>query len=67
MYIQLLGTHIDFSKNSILFVEDNEPGGSNPSVPETPPSIGGIVVPDIMPTEYVSFMSSYARTNLDDL
>jgi hypothetical protein len=72
MYIQLLGAHIDFSKNSVLFVEDNqqpggsEPGGSNPSVPETPPSTGGIVVPDIMPTEYASFMSSYARTNMDD-
>ena len=67
MYIQLLGTHIDFSENSILFVEDNnKPDDSTPSVPETPPTTEGIIVPDVMPTEYTSFMNSYARTTLDD-
>lgn len=69
MYIKLLNSTVDFSKNSVGYVEDTE----EPDTPDTPdipvepdePS-GGIVVPEVMPETYSTFVSSYARNTMDD-
>lgn len=67
MYIKLLGSHIDFSKYSVGFIEDDGsedviPTPPNPDVPDVPE----VEEPEVVPEEYTSFVNTYARSTMDE-
>ena len=74
MYIKLLGSHIDFSKHSVGFIEDDgiDDVIPTPTPPDTPevdePEVDEPEVnePEVVPEEYTSFVNTYARSTMDE-